>query len=186
MTLLAKDIMTTDIITVPADLPLRDAAVLFAEAGISGAPVVDAQKFIVGVISEKDLLEQAQSHTSLPRLTLSRFGFEDLPPKLLQSAYADGLARTVSEVMSFPVITADENAGVEKLADLMVVHRVNRIPIVRENRPVGIVTREDVLRAIAGMVHEETDPGTPGDAPAARALPGGPGTTPDPNAENRS
>lgn len=157
MTLLAKNIMTTDIITVPADLPLRDAAVLFAEAGISGAPVVDAQKFVVGVISEKDLLEHAQSHTALPRLSLSRYGFEDLPPKLLQSAYADGLSRSVSDVMSFPVITADENASVEKLADLMVVHRVNRIPILRANKPVGIVTREDVLRAIAGLIHEPAD-----------------------------
>lgn len=145
----ASEIMTRNVKTIGAHASLRDLAELLTSADISGVPVVDNKNEVVGVVTEKDLLAHAQSYATLPRLTLShRFGFEALPPKLLEKAYADGLAVRVEEVMHFPVVAANENTPLEQLVDLMLQHRVNRVPILRDRTPVGIVTREDVLRAI--------------------------------------
>ena len=155
MTITARDIMITDVLTVPANLPLKEVAGRLAQFHISGAPVVDDDGCVVGVISEKDLLEQAQSHASVGRLTLLRFGFEALPPDLLQQAYQDGLSLRARDVMSHPIVFAGEDTPVEALADLMLSHRVNRLPILRSGRAVGIVTREDVLRAIVSLLHAD-------------------------------
>ena len=144
----AYEIMTKDVRTIGAHASLRDLARLLAECDISGVPVVDTDGCVVGVVSERDLLQHAQSYVSLPRLSLHRFGFEALPPDLLEQAYADGLSTRVEQIMSYPVVAAGEDAPIEALADLMVQHRINRVPILREGKPVGVVTREDVLRAI--------------------------------------
>jgi len=153
--------MTRDVVTVPADLPLRDVAERLAAHRISGAPVVDADGNIVGVVSETDLLKQAQSHVALPRLTLHRFGFEALPPQLLEKVYADGLSLKAGDVMSQPVVCAAEDTPLEALADLMVTHHINRLPVLHGRKPVGIVTRENILSAISQML------AAPGQDPAA-------------------
>ena len=97
------------------------------------------------------------------RLTLLRFGFEALPPDLLQQAYQDGLSLHARDVMSHPIVFAGEDTPVEALADLMLTHHVNRLPILRDGRPVGIVTREDVLRAIVSLLHTADNGSSSGD-----------------------
>jgi CBS domain-containing protein len=151
-------------------MTLAQAAELLAREGISGAPVTDETGRVVGVVSEKDLLVHAQSYASLPRLTVGAGalpysgGLGDVPGELLGDAYAAGLSAGVPDVMSFPVVSAREEDTATHLADLMLTHRLNRVPILTaEGKAVGIVTREDVLRAIVLMAAAPSR----GEAPAA-------------------
>ncbi len=157
-TVLAGDIMVAPVVTVAETMTLREAAELLCSQGISGAPVADSDGFIVGVVSEKDLLTQAQSYVTLPRLAagtgslLYSGDFSDIPGDVLQGAYAAGLSAIVRDVMSYPVIWAEQEDTAVHLADLMLAHRLNRVPILnRDGKAIGIVTRDDVLRAIILM-----------------------------------
>jgi CBS domain-containing protein len=143
----AKRIMTTEVKTVPAEMPLREVARFLAEHGISGAPVVNDAGEPVGVISESDLLDGSKRNAAIPRF--APFGLVALPDELFQQVYDDGWKLCAADVMTRPAITADEETPSEELADRMGRHRINRIPIVRGNKVVGIITRADLLRALA-------------------------------------
>lgn len=146
----AQDIMTADVKTVAEESSLRDIAELLAENSISGAPVVDRAGKLVGIVTEADLLDREKITSAerkrvsgMPRTAL--FGFWVVPEGLLKDAYKDSLTLKARDVMTRDVITADVDATVDQLADLMVKKRVNRIPILREGELVGIVSRHDVL-----------------------------------------
>jgi len=140
--------MTCDVKTVPAGATLREVAEILISHNISGAPVVDDEGRLVGIISESDLLDERKRQSAIPRMAL--FGLFIVPEKLLKEAYQEGQTLHVRDVMSRNVLTATEDTPLEHLADLMVRRRINRIPIVREGDLIGIVTREDVLRGLWG------------------------------------
>jgi CBS domain-containing protein len=142
----AKDVMTREVKTVTPQATLREAAELLATQGISGAPVVDETGRVVGVISESDILDSKKRYKALPRMAL--WGLRPIPEDFLREAYQEGLSLQVESLMSRNVITAEEETPLEELAHLMVSHRINRVPILREGKLVGIVTREDALRGL--------------------------------------
>lgn len=147
----ARDIMTSPVKTVAADLPLRDVAALFAHAQISGAPVVDpATGALMGVVSESDLLDPEKRQAALPRFAV--FGLISVPDDLFRRAYEDGWKLPASAVMTRRVVTVDEDATVTEISSLLVRRKINRLPVVRggDGSVAGIVTREDVLRALRG------------------------------------
>jgi len=139
---LAKDIMTTPAIHVQTNTPLTEAAVLMANANISGVPVVNAARHVVGVISEKDFLRE-MGQTASPT-------FMGVMAHCLNSkgCLTIGLKnKTVGELMSSAPITARENMSVADMAQLMDQKKINRIPIVDEHgRLTGIITRTDFLK----------------------------------------
>jgi CBS domain-containing protein len=142
----AQDIMTRDVKTVRADAPLREAAELFTTHGISGAPVVDETGNVVGMVSESDLINPEKRRAALPRMAV--FGVYVVPEETLQRAYQEGMSLPTREVMSRNVLSAAEDTPADELARRMVASRINRVPILRDNKPVGIVTREDILRGL--------------------------------------
>jgi CBS domain-containing protein len=154
MKMVARDIMTTDVITVKTDTPVTEIAKLMATKGISGVPVLDDNDCLVGMVTENDLLlnlAQAKSH---PRLAL--FGLWIVPDKAVEEAYKDARANTVAaDVMTKNVITFTEDDDIETIAATMVKKGINRVPIVRGCKLVGIVSRDDILRAIAGETSKQ-------------------------------
>jgi CBS domain-containing protein len=118
----AKDTMRTRVISVRPEATIEEAIRTLLESNASGAPVIDDAGRLVGIISEYQLLEV----------------FYD--PKLKSSP--------VSEFMTKDVITVDETALLATVANLFIVHRIHRVPVVREGRVVGIVSRRDLLRYI--------------------------------------
>ncbi|MCS7173999.1 MAG: CBS domain-containing protein [Armatimonadetes bacterium] len=140
--LVAKDVMTAPVITVRPQTTLREAAELFLRYRISGAPVVDEEGRMVGIVTEADLLRrEAQPMPEAKRGFLS-FLWQDLRIRA-------GRTVRVEEVMTREVVTATEETPVRELARRMLLRKINRIPIVREGKVVGIVTRADVLKAFA-------------------------------------
>lgn len=146
----AGDIMIRDVKTIPHDATLRDAATLLTTSNISGAPVVDDNGKVVGIISESDLLNEARKQAGMPHL--AAFGLFIAPEETLNRIYKGGESLLAEEVMSKKVITVTEDTPVKELGDLMLHRKINRVPVVSEDGAlVGIVTREDVLRSVFNL-----------------------------------
>jgi len=131
----AFEIMTSPVMTVAPDLPLKEAARLLVQHNISALPVVDAGGELLGIVSEADLLELETRPD--PRSQLTPLPAAARPPQL------------VSEVMTREVIAMADDTDVAHLASLMLMAHVKRIPILRGRRLVGIVSRRDVIKVVA-------------------------------------
>lgn len=136
--------MTAPVVTVAPQTRVRDAVQLMVERGISGLPVVDESGHLVGILTEADLLlKEAEPRPSHP--VVEWFGHSLWLERRL-SGYRKVEGRTVGEVMTHNVITAEEETPVHDIASRMVRYRVNRLPIIRGGQVVGIVTRADILK----------------------------------------
>lgn len=139
----AADIMAAPVHTLGADDDLVAAATLLAEKGISGAPVIDARGRVVGVLSEKDFLRQMGagrdgSFMQVVALCLKTKG-------CVATAMVN---RTVGDIMSAPPITAGADTAIGAISALLMEKNINRLPIVAaDGRPVGIVTRTDLVQS---------------------------------------
>lgn len=143
----AGDVMTRQVHFVRAETPLGEVARLLAAHHISGVPVVDEQQQVIGIVSEADLIDEEKRRVPLPRAAL--FGLFPVPEDVLQDAFRRGMELTAGDVMTKRVITVGEAAPLAELAERMLARRVNRLPVVRDGRLVGIVSRGDLVRALA-------------------------------------
>jgi len=141
------DVMTTEVFTVTPETSLKEVAELLTALGISGAPVVDEQKHVVGVVSEADILAKERRQPSPD--ALHRMLHRPAPPS------AKRAARTAGEAMTAPAVTVTGSRRVDVAAALMLDRQVNRLPVVDEHGTlVGIVTRADLVRA---FVHTDEE-----------------------------
>lgn len=134
-------LMTKDVITVTPETPLRDVAALLAEKGISGVPVVENDQ-LVGVVSEADLLVKEAGPGVRPSRVLDWLLLPDYTEREAKFA-----ARTAGEAMTSPAQTIPDYASVATAAARMSEERVNRLPVLKDGKLVGILTRADVIRA---------------------------------------
>lgn len=144
--MLAKDIMTREVITIGEDDTVEDAIQILKDKAISGLPVVDESGKLVGVVSEGDLIYKSKKiHFPLYFSILDSYIFlED--PKIVKEQMLKMAAYKVKTLMTSDVIRAGEDESVENLATMMSEKQVNRIPIVDEqDRLIGIVTRRDII-----------------------------------------
>jgi CBS domain-containing protein len=133
----ARDIMTRPVITFGPDTPVREAAAVLTERGITAAPVVDEDELLVGIVSEADLIADRFSHD--PRSQLRRDGAAAAEPAAPQ---------TVGDVMTTTVIALSASADAADLAQAMVDCDVRSIPIVTGSAVIGIVSRRDLLQTL--------------------------------------
>jgi CBS domain-containing protein len=149
MRLTAADTMTRDVITVRPDDSVAKVAQLLGDHEISAAPVCDERGRVMGVISEGDLMLPFGAENVMKRgwwLTLLAEGI-DLGSQFVDYIRVDD--RRARDLMVTRVITAREAASVPEIADLLARHRIKRVPIVCDGELAGIVSRSDVLRAVA-------------------------------------
>jgi len=137
-----KEVMTTDVITVPPTASLRTAARLMVVHGISGLPVVDDGK-LVGVLSEHDFVVKEQGQVE--RSSWLRWLTSPIP--LADEAKLD--ARCVGDAMTAPAITIGAWVSVATAARRMLEENVKRLVVVRDGQLAGIVTRRDLVKAFA-------------------------------------
>lgn len=139
----AKDIMVTDVITIHENAKLSDVVELLVANNISGVPVVDTDGNLVGIVSEADLIDQNKREWAIPRLAL--FGIWKVPDRMLDDSYKEGCKLEARNVMTRKVITAKEETTLKELAHIMLSKHINRIPIMRDDKLVGIVSRTSIL-----------------------------------------
>jgi len=146
--LTAGDIMTRDVCTVFPHTSLRYVARLLSDRRISGVPVVDDDGRIVGIVTENDLLQWSDKPGEKQAWWLDMLaeGF-DLAPGFLDVVQSEH--DKVRGVMSTDITTVTEDASVAEVAKLIVAKSVKRLPVLRDGRLVGIVSRGDLVRALA-------------------------------------
>jgi CBS domain-containing protein len=154
---LASDIMTRDVAVVHPETTLLTAVKLMASRGVSGLPVVDDRGTLVGMMSEADLLRwhEGFSEREARWLDLLAEGRE-LAPYFLREVREQH--RKIKALMSPKPITVAETTPAREIASLMHAHGIKRVPVLRDGKLVGIVTRADLVRALAQKLSEVKPP----------------------------
>lgn len=137
-------VMTRDVITVSPTTPIHHAARLMVERGVSGLPVVDDGGRLVGIISDGDLILRQRHREQRPWW---RSFFEH--GEQLARAYQKAVGTTVGEVMTRSVISINPAWDIEMAATILQNRRIRRLPVVRDGQLVGIVSRGDLIKALA-------------------------------------
>lgn len=141
----ARDIMTTRVITVGEDTEIAEIAKRLLENGISALPVIDPDGRIVGMVSEGDLMRRPESETERhPSWWLSLL----LLPEQKAISYVKSHGRHAADVMSRGVVTVADNASLEEIAETLEKHRIKRVPVVRDGKLAGIVSRANLLHGL--------------------------------------
>jgi len=152
----AKDIMTTSVVSIGPEASIQDAAQLMLDNHISGLPVVDADGKPVGLISEGDLMHRSEIGTERRRPWWLRMVTSTASEA---RDFVKEHAQSVADVMSKNVITIDEAAPLGDIAEVLESEGIKRLPVVRDEKLVGIVSRSNLLRALAS--HPAQTPSAP-------------------------
>jgi len=151
----AHQIMTRQVITIAADAPIVDAASAMLQNHISGLPVVDKSGKLIGIISQGDFIRRAEIGTQRKRGSWLKFF---VGPGRAASDFVHESGRKVGEVMTVDLYTVTEDATLEDIVDLMERHNIKRVPVMRSDKLAGIVTRSNLLQAVAGLARDVPDP----------------------------
>ena len=143
----AKDIMFREVVTVTPSDTILHAIRLMLQHKVSGLPVVDANGNLAGIVTEGDFLRRTETQTVRRRPRWVEFL---IGPGPLATEYTRAAGRFVAEVMTPDVVVATAEMELQEVVDLMERHHVKRLPVVSDKRLVGIVTRQDMLRALVG------------------------------------
>jgi CBS-domain-containing membrane protein len=147
----ARDVMVSPVITAKPNALVRDVAKLFLEKRISAVPVVDDQGKIVGIVSEGDLIRRVETDTGRQRSWWLRL----LAGEETQAAeYVKAHAKKAGDVMTAHVITARPDTPLHEIAALMEKHAIKRVPIVADGKLAGIVSRANLVQAVASAPME--------------------------------
>jgi CBS domain-containing protein len=141
----AKELMSTNLVVVPPETPVAAVAELLASRGISAVPVVDGAGLPLGVVTEGDLIRRL---ADAPRGPMGWFFDLFRASAPLAGRFAKAHGKTARDVMTMDLVTVPEEATAEEVAQLMERHGIRRVPVVRDGRMVGLVSRADLLRAI--------------------------------------
>ena len=146
--MIARDVMTRDVVSVTSDTTVRKIASLLVKNRISAVPVVDRSGVPIGIVSEGDLIRPGRAAREAWRRSWLEILAEGQPlaPELL--AWLHSQNHSAGTVMSAPVITVGEETSLAEIARLLTAHRIKRVPVVRDGRIVGIVSRADLVRAL--------------------------------------
>lgn len=158
MTIDAASIMTRDVVTAGPDDTVARVAALLTEHEISAVPVCDKDGKLLGMLSEGDLMQPFGQENALRRAWWLGMLAEgtDLAPEFLDYVRLD--RRRAKDLMKTDVITATERSSAAEIADLLNKHKIKRVPIVRDGKLVGIVSRADLIRAMSRSPEGMTDP----------------------------
>lgn len=152
----AGDIMTVDAATIGPEASVMDAARIMLECRISGLPVVEQDGTLVGIITERDLLRRPEIGTQPER---PRWVELWLTAEELAEEYVRAHGRRIRDVMTPQVVSVGIDTPVSEVAALMQRDGIKRLPVVREGKVIGIVSRADLMLALARRIDK-----TPGSA----------------------
>jgi CBS domain-containing protein len=151
----AHQIMTRQVITVSPETPLVEAARLMLQKHVSGLPVVDTTGAVVGMVSEGDFLHRCEIGPPRKRSRLMTFL---LGTGRSAEDYVHEHGRRISEIMTSSPITVGEDATLQDLVALMEQNNIKRVPVMREGKLVGIVSRSNLLQTVACLARDIPDP----------------------------
>lgn len=145
--MLAKDIMTKDVISVKSQDLVEDVIKILMEKNISGVPVVDDEEHVIGIVTEGDLIYRSKK-LRIPTFFSILDGYVFLEStKTIEKQLKKMVGYRVEDVMTTDVITVEDDQTVEEVATIMTKEKINRVPVIKDNRLVGIISRRDIIRS---------------------------------------
>jgi CBS domain-containing protein len=147
----AKDVMTSPVVSIVPDATVLEAVRMMLQRRISGLPVIDKDGRLVGMVTEGDLLRRVETGTQQRRPRWLEFL---LGPGRLADEYTRTHGRKVMDVMTREPLTVTEDAALEEIVKLMEKRQIKRVPVLRGKQVIGIVTRANLLHALAGVSRE--------------------------------
>ena len=151
LTMRASDVMTTSVISVTPDMTIRQVAKLFSDNGISGAPVLDTDGRIAGLISEVELLRRSEIGTDEHK----RASWLDFWSASHEARdYVKTHAAKVSDVMTTDVVTVRPDTPLGEVAGILEARHIKRVPVTEAGRVIGIVSRANLVQALASLPDE--------------------------------
>ena len=150
-----KDVMTPKVICVGIDETVVNAARLMLHHQISGLPVVDKEGELVGILTEGDFLRRGELGTHRRRPKWLEFV---LGPGKLAQEYVHASSRKIEDVMTPDPWTIGEDESLETVVDMMERRRIKRIPVTRGGRVVGIISRANLMHALASLARDVSPP----------------------------
>ena len=146
--LTAKEIMTREVCSVREDTELKDLAALFVESNYKTLPVVDADGYLVGIVSQTDLIEQDKPLHIPTVISLFDWVLYLESPKAFSDEVRKVSARKVGEICIREVVTCSPETPEEVVASLMVEHKIHLLPVLDGTRLAGVVARFDIIRSM--------------------------------------
>jgi CBS domain-containing protein len=144
--MLAREIMTTPVVTVGLEAGIREITELLLEKRISAVPVVDGKGQLAGIVSEGDLIHRAEIGTTTQKKNWWLTLLAD--PTTDARQYVKTHGKNASDLMTSNVVTIVEQTSLSEIAQLLEEHKIKRLPVVKEGRPIGIVSRANILQAL--------------------------------------
>jgi CBS domain-containing protein len=148
-----KDVMTSPVVSIEPDSSVLQAVRIMLQRHISGLPVVDKEGRLVGIVTEGDFLRRAETGTQRQRPSWLEYL---IGPGRLADEYTRSHGRKVGEVMTPDPVTLSEETPLEEAVRLMEKRRIKRLPVVHGSEVVGIVSRANLVHALAGLVRDVT------------------------------
>jgi len=147
----AKDVMTSDVLTVDQDASVLEAVRLMLQRKISGLPVVDASGTLVGMVTEGDFLRRSEMGTERHHPRWIEFF---MGAGRLADEYVHASGRKVRDVMTPEIHAVTEESPLKDVVAMMERHSIKRVPVLRGRVLAGIITRSNLLRAMAGLTRD--------------------------------
>ena len=143
-----RDVMTRTVISIEANAPILKAARLMLQNRISGLPAIDATGKLVGIVTEGDFLRRSEIGTQRRRPKWLEFF---VGPGRLADEYVRTSGRKVDEIMTPDPVCVTEDDSLEAVVELMESRHVKRLPVMRDGQMVGIVSRANLMHALASL-----------------------------------
>lgn len=147
----ASDIMQTNVVYINKKTTIREAAKLLSKSNVSAMPVVNSDKALIGIISESDVIQRKSLFSRLEHWAMLE-SFLYNPNKAdetdISEELHDYLGYTVEDIMTKKVFTVPPDASISAVVDLMIKNNVNHIPVLQGKKILGIIARNDILRAL--------------------------------------
>ena len=155
MTMQVRDVMTQNVISVLANETVLKAVRTMLQNRISGLPVIDAEGNLVGMVTEGDFLRRGEIGTQRRRPKWLEFL---VGPGRLADEYVHTSGRKIEEVMTREPVTVTEDDSLETVVELMERRRIKRLPVLREGKVIGIVSRANLMHALASLARDTEAP----------------------------
>lgn len=145
----AKDIMTKGVITVKPTTTLEELARILIKHQISGAPVVDDNGYLKGIVTENNLISK-NSRLHIPTILRLFDAYIPLGTSRLEQEIKKMAAFTVGDICTREVITVDDETSMEDIATIMTEKKIHLLPVLKEGKLIGIIGKKDLIKGIAG------------------------------------
>jgi CBS domain-containing protein len=148
--LLAKDIMTVEVLSVKTTTTVAELAELLSNNKISGAPVVDDEKELLGVVTESDLIDQKKKvHIPTVITILDSVIYLENPDKM-EKEIKKIVGTTVGDIYSKDVVTVSEQTSIDEIATIMSEQGVHTLPVIESGQLVGVIGKKDIIKTLIG------------------------------------